>query len=446
MTRPLAALALLLLAGCSWSNSLYHARRLSSSALKAEREERSFEAGSLWGQAAVKADSARARSNPESEDAIEARWLRGRALAHLGSCNEAVVLLDEARIMAGDVDWRDDLALELARCKSTVGAVDEAMELITPLFQSPDDNLRDQARHLGGRTLLRAERWVEAEQMLADDETSEGRWLYAVALARLGRADEAVAIVTPMIQSGDRNREWPQFVRAVASHPSAQLDTLLDRLGRMPLASDTARADWLMAAAEGASADRDRSRAYLESLSRMRPAPAVSRGRNQLVTMLFSEIEDDVSMRDVLARAGELGREDPVSTMTVNRMSRWTGAMLADLDSIPPGAGEGDLAMFHHASIASDTLGAPRLASWFLQRLERDWPESPYVAKALLWRITLEPDSADALRERLAMQHADSPYLAWIRGIEDPRFAELEYTLDFYLGDRLAGNTAEVVQ
>jgi tetratricopeptide (TPR) repeat protein len=446
MTRTLATLLLVLLAGCGWSNSLYHARRLSASALKAEREERSFEAGSMWGQAAVKADSARARSKPQSDDAIEARWLRGRALAHLGSCTEAVVLLDEARIMAGDVDWRDDLALELARCKSTVGGIDEAIELITPLLQSPDNSLRDQARNLGGRILLRAERWGEAERLLADDETSSGRWLYAVALARLGRADEAVAIVTPMIESGDRSRDWPQLVRAVASHPTVQVDTLLSRLGKMPLVSDTLRAEWLMAAADGAVADRARSRAYLESLARMRPAPAVSRGRSQLVTRMFSEIHDDASMRSTLARVAEISREDAVSMMTGSRLSRWTSAMLADIDSIPPGAEEGDLAMFHHASIASDTLGSPQLASWFLQKLERDWPASPYVAKALLWRIILEPDSADAFRERLALDHADSPYLAWIRGVEDPRFAELEYTLDFYLGDRLAGNSAEVVQ
>ena len=67
------------LIGCSWSNSLYHARRLSSAAQRAEREERFFEAGSLWGQAAVKADSASARDPAQAE----AAWLRGQARARL---------------------------------------------------------------------------------------------------------------------------------------------------------------------------------------------------------------------------------------------------------------------------------------------------------------------------------------------------------------------------
>ena len=62
---------LLLLVGCTWSNSLYRARELSGSARKAEREDRTFEAGALWGRVAVKAESAWSR-DPEGEKGAEA--------------------------------------------------------------------------------------------------------------------------------------------------------------------------------------------------------------------------------------------------------------------------------------------------------------------------------------------------------------------------------------
>ncbi len=443
--RFLPLLLLLTLGACSWSNSLYHARRLSDSALKAEREERNFDASSLWGQAAVKADSAQARSDPESDDAIEARWLRGRAMAHLGNCTEAVPLLDEARILAGDVPWSDDLALELARCRGNAGDTDAAMELITGLLASDDNNLRQQARSLGGRILLRAERWSEAELLLADDDTRTGRWLYAVALARTGRSAEALETVEPFIEAGDRTQEWGQLVGALASRNDADATALLEQIGAMPMVTDSLRSAWLLAAAEGSS-DPVRRRAWLDTLVKLPRTPAVSRGRALLIQQGFASATDPTQLQATITELASLSREDPVALLTLNRLSRWGSAMLADIDSIAPGEVEGDMAMFYHAMVAHDSLGSPRLASWFLRTLERDWPDSPYVPKALLWRITIEPDSAAAIRQRLTLDHTYSPYLVWMRGGDDPRFAELEYALDFYLGDRFAAGSSEVIQ
>jgi hypothetical protein len=80
-----------------------------------------------------------------------------------------------------------------------------------------------------------------------------------------------------------------------------------------------------------------------------------------------------------------------------------------------------------------------------LQRLERDWPDSPYVPKVLLTRMVLEPDSLEALRRRL-VTHTGSPYLAFVEGRDDPRFAELEWNLDFYFGERFANTVRRVDQ
>jgi hypothetical protein len=119
------------------------------------------------------------------------------------------------------------------------------------------------------------------------------------------------------------------------------------------------------------------------------------------------------------------------------RLIGWGAAIRDDLDSLDAGAPEGDMVMFFHATVARDTLQAPALAAWLYGRLERDWPVSPYLPKALLARMPLQPDSLEALRVRLST-HSDSPYLAYLAGREDDRFAELEYTLDFFLAERFA--------
>ncbi|MBP6570665.1 MAG: hypothetical protein KA226_04560, partial [Gemmatimonadales bacterium] len=51
-----------LLSGCTWSNSLYQARRLAAEGEAAARSGQPFEAQRAWDLAGVKADSAFARA------------------------------------------------------------------------------------------------------------------------------------------------------------------------------------------------------------------------------------------------------------------------------------------------------------------------------------------------------------------------------------------------
>ena len=55
--------------------------------------------------------------------------------------------------------------------------------------------------------------------------------------------------------------------------------------------------------------------------------------------------------------------------------------------------------------------------------------------------MQLEPDSLSVLRARLESL-TDSPYLAFVQGRENSRFAELEWALDFYLGERFASTAS----
>ena len=79
--------AALLLAGCAY-NGMYHARRLSGDAEKAERDGRTIDANAFWGQVTVKAETLLARY-PDSKYSTEARLLLGRAHAHLNDCTAA---------------------------------------------------------------------------------------------------------------------------------------------------------------------------------------------------------------------------------------------------------------------------------------------------------------------------------------------------------------------
>lgn len=436
-----ALVVLLVATGCTWSNSLYHARRLSQSALRAEREERAFDATSFWGQAAVKADSALARS-PDGASGTEALWLRGRALARLGDCEAARPLLERAAVRAGDVDWRDALRLELARCRILGASPEDALELLLPLTTDDDvdDAVRRPARLLAARTLGALDRWDDALPLLDGRDERPVTWQRAITLAHLGRFDEAMALVDPWITEQDTTIAWVELVRAVASRQPP--DPLLTRLATLPSANDTTRSAWMLAAAE-AETERDpvASKALLGDVAEMPRSPAVSRARVLLAEVLVAEAHDSLTLAAALAALADVGGDDVTARIRAEQLAAWGKAILADVDTFKAGAPEGDLATIFDAMVARDTLEAPRLASWLLRRLERQWPESPYVAKALLMRMPLEPDSVDALRSRLE-RSTDSPYLALMQGRNDPRYGEMEWALDFYLGERYAAQSA----
>lgn len=439
MRRSIALLALLTI-GCSWSNSLYHARRLSGSALKAEREDRGFEAGSLWGRAAVKADSAYARS-PEGRGGSEALWLRGRALARMGDCRRGMPLLERAQVTLPDAAWSTDLTLELARCRLALEEPILAIELLEPLLQHRNSAVRTSARELSGRALLAMGDWGRAEQLLDGDDSSEGIWLHAQALARMGRDADAVRLLEPRLESADTTTFWDPMLLALAETPESDPELLLVRLQAIPGASDGLRARWLATVAQGRlTFDDSAGVSYLRRVLELPRSAVVTQARIQLAERSMAASHDIESLRGALGQLNQAMLEDPASAFIVNNLVQSARSIDHELDSLVAGAPEGDMALLYHASVAEERLDSPRLAAFILARLERDWPESPYVPKALLIRMRLEPDSTQALQSRLE-SHQDSPYLAFVQGRDDPRFAELEYALDFFIGDRAVAAT-----
>jgi hypothetical protein len=429
-------LVVLCLGGCTWSNALYRARQLASSAERAERRDRGFEAASIWGQVAVRAESAHARS-PDGRKGGEALWLQGRALARLGDCPSAIPVLQQATIQAGDADWRDRLRLDLARCQAQGGDPIGALEVLAPLRSSRDAEVREEARVLGGRVLVLAGQWEAALEDLAADETAGGQWQRAVANANLGRAGAVLELLATRIELGDTLPTWEEVLRPLARTGLGAVDTLLPRLEAMPTASDTLRGRWRFAVAQGlAMADPARADSVLRTILALKgKLPVAGQARILLADHRLAAAADRASLAEALQAAATLSEGDATTAFVLRRLVRAGEAMMVDIDAYPAGSPLGDLAFFHQAQVARDTLLAPALAGWLLGEAERRWPESPYAAKAMLARIPLDPDSAEALRVRLRAR-TDSPYLAYLAGREGPAFAALEDSLARYLAGR----------
>jgi tetratricopeptide (TPR) repeat protein len=426
---------LLLLGGCAWSNSLYHARRFASAAERAEREDRSFEAGGLWGQALTKADSAYARE-PDGMRGAEALWLRGRALARLNQCGDAIPALERAGLLAPTAPWRDAQLLELGRCLDRQGEA-RAADVFRPLLRSADSAVQLEARRGAGRALVTAGRWAEALEALEGVPGAPARIERGIALAAIGRTDDAVAELEPVIVAADTAVAWHRILGHLGDRDGPDAVALLSRLLAFPDRTAALEARWRLAVARGAAVAPDEQVQQLETAARLVGSAAAGDARIALAERRLAGVHSPEGLSAVVEGFTELTEGEPTTMLTLQRYIKFADALLEDADTTKAGAPLGDLSFFHQAEIARDSLRAPALAAWFFRRIESDWDQSPYLPKILLARVVLEPDSSDALRRRLA-GFGESPYLRYLRGEMTPEFRVLEDSLAFYLGDRAA--------
>ncbi|HEY9014820.1 MAG TPA: hypothetical protein VIM84_07135, partial [Gemmatimonadales bacterium] len=154
-----SAVAILVLAGvlngvggCTYYNGMYNANRLAKSARKAERDGRTLEASSLWGQVATKAESVIVR-HPTSKYAKEAGLLRGVALARLGQCEEALGPLGLLGSTMGKSELAEDALLSAGRCHVAMQNWSAAEAAFSQLLNSKNAARRQEARFQHARLL-----------------------------------------------------------------------------------------------------------------------------------------------------------------------------------------------------------------------------------------------------------------------------------------------------
>jgi TolA-binding protein len=434
-----AVILILGLQGCVYYNGMYNANRLANSARKAEREGRTFEATSLWGQVATKAESVVVR-HPRSKYAEEAAILRGVALARMGQCEQALPALSRIGVASVRSDLTEDAWLAAGRCQFTLGNIAAADAAFASLLNSKDPNRRREARYQHARTQRYLGNYAEALQALEGNTEPRATRERLLSLAGAGRLPAAMALADSLITRGDTAQPWDSLVTSLAQQNVRSASQLVDRLRRLPGRPAETQARWLLE--DGLRlADIDTARAsarFREAIAIGGTGDAAGRASLQLVRLNLRSVVSPQELSISISTLGELAKKYRGAAWDLELLSRSAAGVLAASDSTTAGSPQGDLRLFLAAETARDSLKAPRLAGVIFHRIVNEWPDSPYAPKAVLAAQQLDPTWADSARALLETRYAYSPYLAMIRGEDDSGYRQLEDSL----GSFAAANSA----
>jgi tetratricopeptide (TPR) repeat protein len=420
-----------LLGGCVYYNGMYNANRLAKSARQAERDGRTFEATSLWGQVATKAESVVVR-HPRSKYAEEAAILRGLALARLGQCEQAMSPLGRVAVARVGKDLTEDAWLATGRCHLAMGNVPAADAAFAQVLDSKNTDRRREARYHRARSLRRAGRYEEALSALngISDPRSQSELL--LALAGAGRASEAMAIADSLIARNDTTQPWDSMLVSLGAQDPSTASALVDRLQRLPKRPADMQARWLLEDGLRLLAT-DTARAAARFREAIGGSGQVSgRASLELVRLNLRAVSHPQALSPVIQTLRDLAKRYEYLAPDLTQLETSAAGILAAAASVMPGVPQGDLRLFLAAEAARDTLQAPRLAEGIFLRILNQWPESPYAPKAVLAAQRLNPAWADSARTLLESRYLDSPYLAMIRGEDASGYRQLEDSLSAF--------------
>jgi len=428
-----------LLGGCVYYNGMYNANRLANSARKAERDGRTFEATSLWGQVATKAESVVVR-HPRSKYAEEASILRGLALARLGQCEQALSPLSRIAVARLSPDLREDAWLATGRCHVTQGNIAAADAAFAQVLDSKNAARRREARFQRARTLRYAGRYEEAVDALSGVNEPRAARELLLSLAGAGRLPDAMALADSLVALGDTTQPWDSLVASLGQQDASSASSLVDRLRRLPGRPAEREARWLLE--DGirlAATDTARASARFRDAVKIGGAgEAAGRASLELVRLNLRAIAEPRQLSASIQTLQKLAAKHQAVASDLRLFSATASAVVAASDSTPPGGSQGDLRLFLAAEAARDSLQAPRLAQGIFLRILNEWPESPYAPKAVLAAQQLDPSWGDSARALLETRYVSSPYLALIRGEENSAYRQLEDSLGAFAAARAA--------
>lgn len=431
MTRLLRTLPLLLLLpACVYYNGMYNTKRLAGQAERADRDGRTFDATGLWGQVSAKAESLIVH-HPDSKWAEEAMLLRGRALARLGDCANAVGPLERVMLTSKSAEFAESAALLAGSCRVTMGEPLGAMAAYGRLAESHDKSRRAFALYAQGRALSLSGSHAAGYERLSASNHPRAQGERAAALAGSGRLTEALAVADSLLADRDTLAPWDSLLTWMRRHdpePAAVLstrfaaDSSLPRPLRVRLLLRDAEFWLLRDSTRGASR-------FIEAktlgqgtplLNEIRVREAMTRLR--VVDGIDGLQEQGSALADVGEIAGPLAGE-------ASRLAGVARRVALVADSAPSGAPRGDMRLFIAAEMARDSLRSIPFAGAQFRRIIAEWPESPYAAKALFALMALEPEHHDSLRGELESRYPDSPYVLLARGDEAAEYTVLEDSL-----------------
>ena len=425
-----AGLAVSLLGGCGYYNGMYNANRLANSARKAEREGRTYEANSLWGQVATKAESVVVR-HPNSKYAEQAAILKGMALARLGQCEQALGPLGRVTVAAIGTDLTEDAWLAAGRCHVSMGNIAAGDVAFAQVIESKNSWRRREARFQRARTLRHSGRFEEA--LIALEGVPERRAVSErlLSLAGDGRVPEAMALADSLVARADTTQPWDSVLVSLGQQAPSNASSLVDRVRQLPNRSAETQARWLLEDGLrliGSDTARARTR-FRTAVEIGGSGDAAGRASLQLVTLDLRGVSHPQGLSPLIRSLLSNAQRHGSASAELTQLSNTAAGVLTATASLTPGAPQGDLRLFLAAEAARDSLRALRLAERIFLRILREWPESPYAPKAVLAAQQLNPEWADSARALLEARYFESPYLAMIRGDEGSAYRQLEDSL-----------------
>ncbi len=435
MRRALLLLACLSLGGCVYYNGVYNARRLTKEAERAERDGRRFEAQSLYGQVATKAESVLARY-PRSDWVDDVRFLRGNALARTRNCAGARPDLEAVAFGSPDPALVRRSLDVLADCYTELGQWDHAAGALARLRDGTDPEV---ARRAAARlvTVFRSHgRDAEALGVLEGEPgLVPAAGDRAVILAGGGRTGAALAL-GDTIPAGPRPADapWDSLVAAVGRADPPAAGALTDRLAVLDSLPADLRARLLLADAERwREVDSARARLRWEQAAVVAPDRSVqASARMSLAARRLAEATGLDELRPLMDTLEAITQFGGPASLAASRRRGALQRLLARVDSARPdtaGSPEGDLVLFSAAESLRDSVGAFRAAAGLLALMVDRHPGSPFAPKALLARAALEPERAESLLAELRVRYPESPYLLALQGQPADSFLVLEDSL-----------------
>ena len=430
MRRPWLLLSLCLVTGCAYYNGMYNANRLARAAEKAEREGRTFDASSLWGQVGVKADTMLARHS-DSQWADDARLLRGKSYQRLGDCNSAVTVLHELLLSTSDSTITEEAAFLMGRCYQSLGNADEAGHAFQRLVNSSDPVRRKEALFHYGRSLRMGGRYAEALDFLARSDDSRSAGERSAALAGVGRLDESIALAESLIVAGDTAAPWDSTLALIGRHDATRASALTDRLVTSLTSTPLQQAAWIFADGERMLRQdvAGGERRLAQSVQLSPDGPYAAQARLLFLRVRMERVETADSLRMISSDLDDILQNAGTTGLQLGRYVRISSLVLDAVDSASAGGSSPDLRLFLAAELARDSLEMARFAGRLWHRLAADYPASPYAAKAWLALGALDSSATDSTAAVLASRYPDNPYTLAVRGEDTPGFAALEDSL-----------------
>jgi hypothetical protein len=426
---PLALFALLALpvSGCAYYNGMYNTRKFTNQAEKAEREGRTIDASTAWGQVTVKAETLLVR-HPDSKYAPEARVLMGRAYAKLGDCTSARASLEPGLGMIQDSVLQREGQLALARCLIKLNEPQRAVAAYQRLYASAPDSQRVVLRPELVTALQRAGAWDDALG-LASDSTTATRRMRLLLLAGAGELDPMVSLADTLASQGDTLAPWDSATALAGRTDPAAASRVVDAMLRLPSVNPDRRARVLLAdATRLAPLDSGRALArFRQVLDTTAPGDVAARAR---LGMIQVRLRYASSLADLDGIAEDLRRETEDSPLAgeAQTLAASLDQLIGLRDSVNAATPAGDMQTFLAAELARDQLRAPSLAGQLFVRVADVWPASPYAAKALLAARVIAPEDS-VLRVRIETEYTADPYVMAVRGEEAPVLRALEDSL-----------------